>query len=428
LLRIFNLNSKGDDMRIFTKITIAGAVLFSTVSTIYAGPYGYDLHNTLSPAAAGMAGTSIARAPGPVSAVFGNPATMADYKGTQFTFGATFYKPEVALSHDGSVTGTAFDNARSGTDVFPVPQVAVTQDLRGLNIPATLGLGLTATSGIGAEFRKTPGSLGAGAEFVIFGVNAGLGYDLTDNLSVGGAATISFAQMDLGLSSTGANTHDLGLRATVGATYDIGKTTIGTFYQTEQEHKFDSLVEVTPGVFDDTRISQPANFGIGIANDSLMGGNLLLSADFIYKKWEDTDFWQDIFEDQKVYSLGAQLTSGNWKYRLGYGYADDPTKENVTAGIGSLNSVNSNIGVIPVSAPVVEYLQAAEAEVIYKHRLTAGLGYANLLGVKGLDVDTHFGYQFSEERDYGTGSLSGGGHTKAKTNSWHSGFGVTWRF
>ena len=220
----------------YTRNAVAAAVtLLSGVSIVHAGPHGYDTHNTLAPASAAMAGTSIAKPQDTVSAVFGNPATLADFKGTQFTFGATFYKPQVDLEHDGSVTGTAF-KGKSGTDVFPVPQVAVTQDLRGLNIPATLGLGVTATSGIGSEFRGTPGSLGAGAEFIIFGVNAGLGYEVTDKLSVGGAATISFAQLDLGLSSSSAQTHALGLRGTVGATYDVGKaTTLGAFYQTEQE-------------------------------------------------------------------------------------------------------------------------------------------------------------------------------------------------
>ncbi|NBC49704.1 MAG: hypothetical protein GVY22_17350, partial [Gammaproteobacteria bacterium] len=96
---------------------------------------------------------------------------------------------------DGSVTGTAF-HASSGTEIFPVPNVGVTQDLSELDLPATLGLGLTVVSGIGAEFRSEPGSLGAGAEFIIFGVNAGLGYALTENLSVGATATISFAQSD----------------------------------------------------------------------------------------------------------------------------------------------------------------------------------------------------------------------------------------
>jgi len=408
--------------------TIATVVALSTVSTAHAGPYGYDLHNVLAPVSGAMAGTSIARPQDTVSAVFGNPAGLTDYTGTQFTFGATFYMPEVDLEHDGSVTGTAF-KGKSGTDIFPVPQIAVTQDLRGLGLPGTLGLGLTAVSGIGSEFRGTPGSLGAGAEFIIFGVNAGLGYELTDKLSLGGALTISFAQLDFGLSSTSAETHDLGLRGTLGLTYDLGaNTTIGGFYQTEQSHTYDNIVETSPGVYASPKITQPANFGIGVANSSLMGGDLLLMADLMLKLWEDTDFWGDVYEDQTVFSLGAELTSGHWKFRGGYGYADDPTNENATAPIGGLTQVNSNIGIIPLVDPVVQYLQATQTEVIYKHRLTAGLGYTDFLGMPGLNIDTHVGWQLEEDRDYGTGTLAGGGHTSAEVFSWHAGFGLTWQF
>ena len=408
--------------------TIATVVTLSSVSALHAGPYGYDLHNTLAPKSGGMAGTSIARPQDTVSAVFGNPAGLTDFTGTQFTFGATFYKPEVDLEHDGSVTGTAFTQS-SGTDIFPVPQVAVTQDLRGLGLPGTLGLGLTAVSGIGSEFRANPGSLGAGAEFIIFGVNAGLGYELSDKLSIGASATISFAQLDFGLSSTSAETHDLGLRGTLGLTYDIGAdTTIGAFYQTEQEHTYDDIVEIAPGDFASPTITQPANFGIGVANNSLMGGDLLLMADVMYKLWGDADFWQDVYEDQAVFSVGAELTSGSWRYRAGYGYADDPTDENATAPLGNLTQVNSSIGVIPLSDPVVQYLQATQTEVIYKHRVTAGLGYAGFLGMPGLDIDTHVGLQLEEDRDYGTGTLAGGGHTSAEVYSWHAGFALTWKF
>lgn len=407
-------------------ITVVLVFLFTGVSAVYAGPYGYDLHNTLAPAVGGLAGTSLARPQDTLSTVYGNPATLTQFTGTQFTFGATFYKPEVDLTHDGSVTGTAF-SASSGTDIFPVPQVAVTQDLRGLKIPATLGLGVTAVSGIGAEFRGNPASLGAGAEFIIFGVNMGLGYEVTDNLSLGASATISFAQIDLGLSSSSAETHDLGLRATLGFAYDWGATTFGGFYQTEQEHSYSNLIETEPGQYASPTITQPMNFGLGISNSSLMNGDLLLMADVMYKLWEDADFWQDLYENQWVFSVGAQLSQGNWRYRIGYGYADDPTKEDATAPIGELTQINSSFGVIPLSDPVVQYLQATETEVIYKHRLTIGLGYANLL-MSGLDLDTHFGWQFEEERDYGTGSLEGGGHTEAEVHSWHAGFGLTWRF
>ncbi len=220
----------------------------------------------------------------------------------------------------------------------------------------------------------------------------------------------------------------MGLRATIGAAYDIGDTTLGAFYQTEQEHKYDDIIETSPGNFSSPTITQPSTFGIGIANNSLMGGDLLLMADVMYKQWGDAEFWQDVYEDQTIFSVGAELTSGNWQYRVGYGYADDPTKENATAPLGNLTQVNSSIGIIPLSDPVIQYLQATQTETIYKHRVTTGIGYSNLLGVKGLDLDASVGWQLEETRDYGAGSLSGGGHTSADVSSWHTGFGLTWKF
>ncbi|MEW8375122.1 MAG: outer membrane protein transport protein [Candidatus Thiodiazotropha sp.] len=408
-----------------TSVVLVAGVIYS--ATTVAGPHGYDLHNTLAPASGGMAGTSLARPQDVTSAVFGNPATMSKFKGTKFSFGATFYMPEVDLTHDGSVTGTAFSES-SGTDIFAVPNVGVTQDLRGLGLPATLGLGLTAVSGIGAEFRADPGSLGAGAEFIILGVNAGLGYELSNDLSLGAAATISFAELDLGLSSTSAATHDIGLRATLGATYDMGPaTTIGAYYQTKLKHTFDNQVQTTATSYASPTIEQPANIGIGIANNSLMGGDLLLAADLILKFWDSAEFWEDVYDDQTVFSLGAQLTRGKWKYRLGYGYGEDPTDTGTTGPIGGIQQVFSNIGPIPLNQAVTQYIQATQAEVIYEHRLTAGIGYTDFLA-PGLDLDAHVGWQLAEDRDYGTGSLSGGGHTNAETYSWHAGFALTWNF
>ena len=143
-------------------------------------------------------------------------------------------------------------------------------------------------------------------------------------------------------------------------------------------------------------------------------------ADAMYKFWDDTELWGDIYDDQAVFSLGAQLTSGKWKYRMGYGYADDPTDTSVSPPVGGLTQVNSNVGVIPLSEPVIQYLQATQAEVIYKHRFTLGVGYSGFL-MPSLDLDLGAGWQFEESRNYG-------GHTQADTSSWHAGFGLTWHF
>ena len=412
-------------------IAIATATLVA-VPTAQAGPYGYDLHNNLAPASQAMAGTGLSRPQDTVSAVFGNPSTLTQFEGTQFTLGATFYMPEVELDHDGSVTGEAFSQT-SGTDIFPVPQIAVTQSLRGLGLPATLGVGFSATSGIGSEFRGEPASLGAGAEFIIISVNAGLGYEVTEKLSLGGSATISFAQLDFGLASTSAETHDLGLRGTLGLNYDFTDTTsVGAFWQSKQKHNFDNIVATDVNSsgfqkFSSVEIEQPMNLGIGIANNSLMGGDLLLMADFMYKFWGDASFWEDVYVDQKTYSVGAQLTRGKWKWRVGYGYADDPTDTNASAPLDDLTQVAAGQAIIPLSQPVVQYLQATQAEVIYKHRVGLGFGYSGFL-MPNLDADVGGGWEFKESRCYGNGSLSCGGHTKADVYSWHVGGALTWKF
>ena len=145
-----------------------------------AGPHGFDLHNVLNGASASFAGTSIAHTEDPVSAVFGNPATLAQYfGGTHFMFGATFYMPRAQMQHDGSAghavtelngaytqdspgvsaagqaTGSYAFDSRSAQDVYAVPQVAVTQDLSGLGIPVVLGVGVTATNGIGVDYQQS---------------------------------------------------------------------------------------------------------------------------------------------------------------------------------------------------------------------------------------------------------------------------------
>ena len=118
-----------------------------------AGPHGFELHNVFHGASAAMAGTSIAHVDDPVSAIFGNPATLTTYYGgTNFMFGATFYMPRARMEHDRSagyatqlhgsyVAGTdsagdgsvaassqSFDST-SKADVYAVPTVGVTQDL-----------------------------------------------------------------------------------------------------------------------------------------------------------------------------------------------------------------------------------------------------------------------------------------------------------
>ena len=516
-------------------LAIALLASLAISGTAYAGPYGYDLHNVLAPRSAGMAGTSIAKPLDNVSAIFGNPAALTDWTGTEFTFGATYYKPEVRLDHyhtggdlslalptyagavprevlegvgrGDSTVGTAigpgtlgdcpmsspfcvnnatFNDAVNGNEGYIVPQVGVTQDLRPLGLPAVLGAGLTAVSGIGVEFRHVEETLGLGAEFIVLGANFSLGWELNERVSIGGAATVTYAYLDLGLAATSGVTHDTGMRGTLGLTYEdfLPGTRLGLFYMTELQHVFDDIIAVpnfeVPTTAADGNpdalegygrqgnvryasipIEEPRTIGIGISNETFMDGNLLIAADIMWKNWEEADFWGDVYEDQMVYSIGAQMKMGNWRFRAGYGYADDPTDRDADRikGLPYVCSSATSCNVIPVGSKgtggplnlgqsVLEYLQASQTEVIYRHRATLGVGYMGFLA-PFLNIDGHVGVQFKERNHYSggaydtqaflaapvgsvahtAGTLHGNSTTTAADVwSWHAGFALTWNF
>ena len=473
-----------------------------------AGPHGFDLHNVLHGASASMAGTSIAHVEDPVSAVFGNPATLTTYYGgTNFMFGATFYMPRATMVHDGSagyavgeasslvdinttgasVTGNdstsyAF-NSTSKADVYAVPTVAVTQDLSGLGIPVVLGVGVSATSGIGVDYKHSSNSLGAAAELINLGVNAGIGMKMSDTLDVGVSMTITYAMLEAGLTGSGGMTHDIGFRGTLGARKSMGPMTVGVYYQTEQEHQYDNIhvtsnngttpsvtstmvtvecngddVDTTTGVCrQDLEVQQPWNLGVGVSMD--MGNNLLVMGDVTHKAWSDAKFFKEFYDDQTVISVGVQKTMGNMKLRAGYGYADDPLLSTVKVGqevktIGGVNSHGESY-TSPMYGLFMSYFQAMETPVIYKHRVAVGLGVENFLGVPFLSLDTHAAVQLEEDKCFGSGqagqstsngyynnatigtALAGGlaasgctssDHTKATVSSFHLGGALTWSF
>jgi long-chain fatty acid transport protein len=493
-----------------------GTALSMGSGAAFAGPHGFDLHNVFHGASAAMAGTSIAHVEDPVSAVFGNPATLTTYYGgTNFMFGATFYMPRARMQHDGSAgyavgeaatlvnitngaTGRAlagsgaygFD-ATSKADVYAVPTVAVTQDLTGLGIPVVLGVGVSATSGIGVNYTHNSNTLGAAAELINLGVNAGIGMAVTPNLDVGVSATITYAMLEAGLTGSGTMVHDIGFRATLGGRMKVMPgLTVGAYVQTEQPHEYDNLhvtsmsgaagLKGLEGVNtagattyqpttecngtsgnvcrQDVRVEQPMNIGLGFAFDGLMNGNLLVMADFTHKAWSDARFFNEFYEDQEVFSMGLQLTQGPLKWRVGYGYADDPLKDTVADGvqIKTIGGVNTN-GSTYTSAmyPLfMSYFQAMETPVIYKHRISAGLGIDGFLAPM-LTLDTHVAFQLEEDKCFGANqstvtslwaagnaavrgtALNGGlahagcgatDHTKATVSSFHLGGSLTWTF
>ncbi len=412
-------------------------ILVATIAALFipaaqATTYGTDVNNTLLPATGGMAGASIAHTVEGAAAVFGNPANLTQYKeGTTFTFGATFFDPEIKAQHDGSLTTVPWEG-HSNADKYLVPTISVTQGLAGLGFEnIVLGLGLTAT-GAGSDFRDIPGSLGANGELLIFMANVGAAYQVNENLSVGFMGTIGNGYAQVSLNGNSSSAHNYGVRGTLGVTYDMGATSFGAYYRSPLKITYEDYIwkgdaggVTSPGSggFWSDAWQQPQEFAVGISNQSLMGGNLLINADVIHKDYSGSSFYKDFYRDQTVFALGAQLTTGKADWRMGYSYARDPLKRNLDTGvigIGNNTVIGSPIGPLQVTGPIVEYFQATNAGAIWEHSISAGLGYQVL---PMLRIDAHAAYAL--ENDDKIGILE---HTEVEASAWQAGVGFTWEF
>jgi long-chain fatty acid transport protein len=376
----------------------------------HAQTFGQDVHNLINPASGGMGGTSLARPQDAQSAIFGNPSTLSQFRGTQFSMGAAWSEPTFDVAHDGTVTGVPYAGKSSAQGCL-MPTIGVIQDLSSVGIPGSIGAGLTTLSGVSEQFTDQPGSMGTHTEFLVLGFTIGAGLDLTDRLSFGASLTVGDSYAGGGFVNNSVVTHDYGLRGTFGLDYDLTcNTTLAGYYQTKMSYRFDNLLLVAaPNTFMDVEIDQPDNLGIGIANNRLMGGDLLLAADVIYKSWDNCNYWSDLYEDQWVFSLGTQLTRGRCKYRLGYAFSDNPMDRNPGATING----------VPFGQPVVEYYQATQAAVISQHRVTAGIGFDDVL--PGVTLDLFAGAMLPESHQFGT-------HTSTSLKVWYVGGGLTWKF
>ena len=174
--------------------------VLNSAAPVFAQSFGVEVFNNLMPASGGMAGASIASPQDVQSAIYGNPAAMTQYRGTQFGMGGAWIEPtyNLTVANPGlPVIGVApFDNAKSDAQGIAAPNIGVTQDFSAAGLPVTIGLGLMAGSGAGVDFRHIPASNGTHASLVALDIVAGAAVDLTDRLSLGTSLALSNATLD----------------------------------------------------------------------------------------------------------------------------------------------------------------------------------------------------------------------------------------
>ncbi len=222
-------------MRTFNKTPLAlgvaaGMAMLVASTGAQAASAGTDLNLSAHTIAGGMAGAAYTRPQEASAAVFGNPATLTQFPGVNFNFGATLISlTDIQVETDTTLHVGAGDFAfhedhDSGADNYIVPTLGISLQV---SPNLTLGLGLEADAGLGADYRDDPLQLFAGAvngantafgplvglemlngpvaapllvEVISFNANIAAGYKVNNALSVGGALTIGFGLAQLGTS------------------------------------------------------------------------------------------------------------------------------------------------------------------------------------------------------------------------------------
>jgi long-chain fatty acid transport protein len=332
-------------------------------------------------------------------------------------FGGAWAEPTYNLAHQQGLLPTLGTfSAKSEAQGELMGNIGITQDLSALGLPATFGLGFVTEAGGSVDFRHIPASNGSIVSFTVFEMVPALGVDVTDRLSLGASAQLGIGMFDAPFVGIGGESLDYGLRGTIGADYELAPcTNLGMYWQTRQHFTFDNavLLRFPVGGFSDAfdvEVDMPENVGIGISNNSLMNGNLLIAVDILYKQWDNADLFRDLYRNQWVAQFGTQYTCGKCRLRAGYVYAENPIDQDVGISAGGVTP--------PGGALAVQYAQSLLA-ITNQHRITGGVGIQDVL--PGIDFDTFVGGMFEDSEQIGPLNLT-------SVESYWVGFGLTWRF
>jgi long-chain fatty acid transport protein len=399
---------------------VLGLVAVSTAAagaaTATAQTYGIDFRNTLMPASGGMAGTSVAAPQDFLSAINANPAALTQYKGTHFTIGGAFAEATVNLEQKTPIPllGVAPFEAKSSTPGAIVPAIGVAQEVDGLWLPTTVGLAVVGAAGGGSSYVQAPASNATSSYLLLLEFAPSVGVELTERLSIGATMFIGDGYASGPFVGTSGMTNAYALRGGFGLDYELGDASwLGAYYQTTQAFRFENEAVL----FSDRRprdvdMGLPQQVGVGIANESLLNGRLLLAADALFLDWRSAALFKSIYRGQWVMQLGTQYrATDRVKLRLGYALAQNPINDAVGTRVGPIE--------VPGGIPAVKYLQSQFA-IINEHRMAAGIGVSDLL-MRGLDFDAFAGGMFPAGESLGDA-------TYVSVESYWIGVGFTWHF
>lgn len=347
--------------------------------------------------ARGMGGIGIGMSHGAESGI-ANPAMIGTVKGTEVSFGATVFMPDVETD-----MGTGGGSIKSDADLSMIPEVAIAQNVgNGL----TWGIGMYGVAGMGTDYSSrmnstlkanavtagnntlaacmsggcgpvTPqqaGQMAGGAAMMEladgnFGMkttlqlmqfalplaytNSGFTIAVAPVVQYGSLdidyTKVGFAQVGAGgafyaeQGSTTGQAQDLGLGYSVGVAFSEEGLTLGAVYKSAINMTYDGVMSKAASDFQlpaqginiNDDLEQPAEYGVG-ASYAMQGHTIAL--DYKRVNWASANGYKDFgWQDQDVYAVGYQYAQDDWAVRLGYNYAESAVENNSNATINTFN-------------------------------------------------------------------------------------------
>ena len=405
------------------KKAVSSVLLASSILTTAALATNGDNLIGAGPVSRGMGGSGIGL-PVETDSIFTNPAWISEYDGSNndsaiFSFGGTIFQPNVKarvqmpmyLDTNGDGSGDFMTSvsrkAKSRADMFMIPEIAL---LKKAGKHLTFGVGAFGVSGMGADYRdirpEAFSQVNTAFQYLSFipafsfetdGFHAGLGLNIAYGALAIGAVQCQ-QNMDGSINVPTCQQRGSGLSTSIGTgiLFGLGYKIMDMLYlgfnyksQVDMEYKnvFDFNLD---GNYDNLELDQPVEYGFGVGVDL---GIVRFVADWKKIKWSEADGYSDFgWEDQDVYSLGAEATFGRLKVRLGYNNGNSPIKNKLLKDSDALpGSANGNLGSdYGMSQFGVSYFNLLGFPAISEEHYTIGLGY-KITGGFSLD----FAYTYS---------------------------------
>jgi long-chain fatty acid transport protein len=333
--------------------------------------------------------------------------------------------------------------------MYAIPAIGFSVPIGGAESRWRFGLSAYGISGLGVDYRDTdidqpdfysfpsppfpagstaPAAAGTYTNLQLMKFAPTIGWQATNQFSVGAAFHINYTTLDLGDGSSAAYSYGVQL----GALYKpLDQLSLGLTYVSPQEAKYDNVADLDgDGARDNLKLEQPQQVALGIAYEFLKPG-ILLEVNGRWIDWSNSKGFEDFdWRDQYVLALGGQWEVIDHLFlRAGYNYAKNPLK--------SHNGWNGNflqpggpdrVNVQGKGVPVYFYetLRTVGFPALVEHHITTGIGYEF-----GENLIINLSYMHAFENSITeTGIAADGSDAKIESKLYEDSlsFSFSWRF